>query len=90
VLQLQPEGRLNALGRMLSGDIAQSRGDNVNAAKLYMSISVVFDDDPVITPKALEKAHLSFKRLGNTAQAAKVLNTLQSRYPEYPLSASMD
>ncbi len=84
-LSLQPEGRLNAQGRMLSGDIAMARGDYLPAAKLYYSVSVVFGDDPEITPKALSQAIVAYRKAGDTAQAAKTLNELQSRYPESPV-----
>lgn len=80
---LQPEGKLNAQGRILLGDIAAGAGDHEKAARVYMSISVVFDD-PQITPAALEKAAKAYQRAGKAAEAAKVINTLQSRYPEYP------
>lgn len=86
-LSLQPEGRLNAQGRMLSGDIAMAQGDFTAAAKLYLSVSVVFGDDPDITPKALSQAYVAYKKAGDAAQAPKTLNELQSRYPEYPVPA---
>ena len=87
-LALQPEGRLNAQGRMLSGDIAMARADYLAAAKLYLSISVVFSDDSEITPKALSQAYLAYKKAGDSPQAAKTLNELQSRYPEYPVPSA--
>ncbi len=81
---LQPEGRLNALGRTLSGDIARARGADAEAAKIFLSISVIIDD-PEITPRALEKAWQALNAAGDEKQAAKTLNELQSRYPEYPV-----
>lgn len=84
---LQPEGRLNAEGRSLLGEIAMRRGNFDEAAKIFMSVSVVFDD-PVITPRALERAAEAFAKAGDPAQSAKVINTLQSRYPEYPLKST--
>jgi TolA-binding protein len=79
---LQPEGKLNALGRTLSGDIAAARGRYPEAAKIYLSISVILDD-PEITPRALEKAWQALNKAGDEKQAAKTLNDLQSRYPEF-------
>ncbi|MEI6561446.1 MAG: tetratricopeptide repeat protein [Verrucomicrobiota bacterium] len=84
-LALQPEGRLNAQGRMLSGDIAMARADFTAAAKLYLTITLVFGDDPEITPKAYAQAYLAYKKAGDVPKAAKTLNDLQSRYPEYPV-----
>jgi TolA-binding protein len=81
---LQPEGRLNAEGRMLSGDIQMARINYSEAAKLFQSVSVVFDD-PEITPQALEKAVVALKAAGKDSESAKMLNTLQSRYPEFQL-----
>jgi len=40
-------------------------------------------DDPQVTPLALNKAYECLTREGDTAEAAKVLNELQTRYPEY-------
>lgn len=87
-LSLQPEGRLNAQGRLLSGDVAMARGDFLPAAKLYYSVSLVFGDDPEITPKALAQAYLAYKKAGDTKQAAKTLNELQSHYPEYKVPSA--
>jgi tetratricopeptide (TPR) repeat protein len=79
---LQPEGLPNAQGRMLSGDIQVVRSNLDAAAKIYQSIAVIIDD-PNLTPTALEKAYECLNRVGNAAEAAKVLNDLQSKYPEF-------
>jgi TolA-binding protein len=79
---LQPEGRLNAEGRLLSGEIALAQRQYDEAAKIFTSVSLVFDDAS-ITPQAMEKAWLCYKKAGNEDDAAKMLNKLQSRYPEY-------
>jgi lipopolysaccharide biosynthesis regulator YciM len=83
--ELQPEGKLNALGRMLAGAVTAAKGDWEGSAKLYLSVALVYDD-PVITPQALEKAYRAYLKSGNEPQSKKVLNTLQSRYPEYQLT----
>ncbi len=87
VLELQPEGRMNANGRILSGDIAAARGEHEAAAKLYQSTALVFED-ATLTPKALEKAWRAYEKAGDSQQAAKLLNELQTRYPEYPVNLS--
>jgi TolA-binding protein len=86
-LLLQPEGRLNAEGRTLSGQIAMARGDYEGAAKIFLSVAVVYDD-AVVTPRALEQAHEAYAKAGNEEEAAKVLNELQTRYPEYQIKSA--
>ncbi|MGA3169640.1 MAG: tetratricopeptide repeat protein [Chthoniobacteraceae bacterium] len=83
---LQPEGLPNAQGRMLSGDIQVARGDFEAASKIYQSIAVIIDD-PNVTPQAMEKAYDCLNRLGDSADAAKLLNQLQTKYPEYQIKA---
>ena len=82
---LQPEGRLNAEGRMLSGEIQTAQGNYEEAAKIFQSISVIIDD-PQLTPRAMEKAYKAWTKAGNAAEAAKVLNALQTRYPEHQIT----
>ncbi len=82
VQELQAEGRLNAQARMELGNIAMARSDFEGAAKLFLSISIVFDD-PQLTPQAMEKAYLSYRKAGDETRAAKTLNDLQTRFPEY-------
>ncbi len=84
-LSLQPEGTLNAKGRLLSGDIEMGSGHYDNAVRVFLSVSLIFSDDPEITPMAMEKAYEALKKAGKDAEAQKVLNNLQSRYPEYQL-----
>ena len=67
---------------MLSGDIQVSRSDFDAAAKIYQSIAVIIDD-PQVSPEALEKAYNCLNRLGESTEASKVLNELQTKYPEY-------
>ena len=81
---LQPEGRLYAEGRMLAGDIAAARGKFDDAAKIFQSIAVIVDD-PQITPQALDKAYASLIKAGGEAEAAKILNELQTKFPEYQI-----
>jgi TolA-binding protein len=84
---LQPEGLPNAQGRMLSGDIQIARSEPDAAAKIFESIAVIIDD-PQLTPLALEKAYDCLNQEGNTAEAAKVLNDLQTKYPEYQVNSN--
>ena len=81
-LTLQPEGPINGEGRIAAGDIQMERGKFEEAAKLYVSVSLVLDDENV-TPSALEKAVAAYEKAGKEAEAKKTLNTLKSRYPEH-------
>ena len=81
-LTLQSEGRLNAESRIVTGDIQKGRGNFEQAGKIYESVTVIIDDDE-ITPRALEKAVEAYQKAGRDADAKRLLNTLQSRYPEY-------
>jgi|GEM_PF-167464 len=85
VQQLQPEGQLHAFGRILAGDVAMARNRYEEAAKLFLSVSIIFED-PVITPQAMEKAYLAYRKAGDAEKAGKTLNDLQTRYPEYQIA----
>ena len=88
VLALQPEGRLNSQGRMLLGDIAMLRQDYAEAAKIFHSVVLLGVEDSVLTPKAMENAYIAYKKAGNDQQAGKLLNELQTRFPEHQLTAT--
>ncbi len=81
-LALQPDGELNARARILAGDIQHARQNFEEAARIFESVGVVIDDENV-TPQALEKAVESYKAAGREPDAKRLLNKLQSRYPEY-------
>ena len=81
-ITLQSEGRLNAEGRIVTGDIQMGRGNFEAAAKIYESVTVIIDDEE-ITPRALEKSVEAYQKAGKEAEAKRQLNTLKSRYPEY-------
>lgn len=82
VLSLQPEGRLNEEGRLLAGEIQMSRQEYEQAGKLFLAVSIVSSDDSII-PRALAKAHEAYKKAGKEAESVKILNDLQTKYPEY-------
>ncbi len=86
VLTIAPEGPLNAEGLILQGDVEVARGAFEEAAKAYVRVALLFDD-PAITPRALEKAYVCYKTLGNDAEAKRVLNDLKTRFPEHRMGA---
>lgn len=85
-LMLQPEGSLNAEGRLLQGDILFAQGKYDDAARAYMTVSVLLDD-PSITPRALQKAAEAYQRANNRFESEKALAELRQRYPDFNKSA---
>jgi TolA-binding protein len=81
-LLLQPEGRLNAEGRLLSGEIAFARGDYEGAARAFMTVAVLYDDSSV-TPRALRRAADAYRKANNEHEAEKALQELQQRFPDF-------
>jgi TolA-binding protein len=82
IMGLQPEGRVNAEARLLAGDVQLERGNFDEAGKAFMGVALLYDD-PAITPRALERAALAFRRAGKTDEADKVNRQLRERYPNY-------
>ena len=81
---LQPEGAINAQARILSGELLMARHDYASAAKAFITVGVLYED-PVLTPKALTKAVVAFRRAGNLIEAQKTLDELRRRYPNAPV-----
>ena len=84
-LLLQPEGRLNAEGRLLSGEISFARGDYDGAARAFMTVAVLYDDSSV-TPRALRRAADAYRKANNEPEAEKALQELQQRFPDFAKS----
>ena len=83
VVKLQPVGKLNAEAREVAGDISATKGSYEDAAKIFESVAVIVRDDEEMAPRALEKAIFAVRRTGKEPEAKRLLNLLQSRYPEY-------
>ena len=81
-LLLQPEGRLNAEGRLLSGEISFARGDYDGAARAFMTAAVLSDDSSV-APRALRRAADAYRKANNEPEAEKALQELQQRFPDF-------
>jgi len=81
-LKIQPDGAGNAELRITAGDIQAAQEHWLDAAKTYESVSVIIDDESV-TPRAGEKSVACYRKAGEDDVAKKLLNKLQSRYPEY-------
>ena len=65
------------------GQVAAVREAWGEAARLFMSVGILFEDEEV-TPDALYRAAEAFERDGRPAEAARVRNELRERYPESP------
>ena len=82
IMVLQPEGRVNAEARLLAGDVQFERGHFEEAGKAFMGVALLYDD-PVITPRALQKAAVAYQRAGKTDEADRAARQLRERYPNY-------
>ncbi|CAN5612830.1 hypothetical protein BH20VER1_BH20VER1_30080 [soil metagenome] len=82
IMSLQPEGRVNAEARLLAGDVQLERGRFEDAARLFMGVALLHDD-PVITPRALQKAADAYVKAGKQAEADRATEQLRTRYPEF-------
>jgi TolA-binding protein len=82
IMTLQPEGRVNAEARLLAGDVQFERGHFEDAGKAFMGVALLYDD-PAITPRALQKAALAYRRAGKPDEADRVAKQLREKYPNY-------
>ncbi len=81
-LYIQPEGKLNARALLLRGKMEAAQGKFADAAKSYMSVAVLYDDEE-ITPLALRHAAEAFEKAGQPADAAKATDELKTRFPNF-------
>ena len=84
---LQPEGPINAEARILSGDILAGKQDYTSAAKAYMTVALLNDDDALVR-KSLTRAADAYRRAGNLPESQKTLEELHKRFPDAPVPAS--
>ena len=87
-LLLQPEGNLNAEGRLLMGEIAFAKGDYPEAARAFMTVAVLYND-PSLTPRALRRAAAAYRKADNVMEANKALQELQQRFPDFEKAAKV-
>lgn len=84
---LQPEGPINAEARILSGDILAAKQDYGAAAKAYMTVALLNDEETLVR-KSLNRAADAYRRAGNLPEAQKTLEELHKRFPDAPVQAS--
>ena len=82
IMALQPEGRVNAEARLLAGEVQLERGNFDDAGKAFKGVALLYDD-PAITPRALDKAAVAYRRAGKTEEADRLSRELRERYPNY-------
>jgi tetratricopeptide (TPR) repeat protein len=78
----EPEGPRSAAARMLLGETAFATQSFPEAARMFATLAVLFDD-PQITPQAIARAADSFDRAGDAKSAADWRQKLKDKYPQY-------
>jgi len=78
----EPEGPNSAAARMLLGEVAFATQSYPEAARLFATLAVLFDD-PKITPQALSRAADAFDKAGDAASAAQQRQKLKDKYPDF-------
>lgn len=82
IMQLQPEGRVNAEARLLAGDVQLEREHFDDAGKAFMGVALLYDD-PAVTPRALQKAAAAYERAGRKDEAERLTKQLREKYPGF-------
>jgi TolA-binding protein len=78
----EPEGPRSAAARMLLGETAFATQNYPEAARMFATLAVLFDD-PQITPQAISRAADAFERAGDATSAADWRQKLKDKYPRY-------
>jgi TolA-binding protein len=78
----EPEGPNSAAARMLLAETALAAGSSAEAARMFATLAVLFDD-PKIAPQAMARAADAFAAAGDTASAALWRQKLQAKYPGF-------
>jgi TolA-binding protein len=78
----EPEGPRSAAARMLLGETAFATQDFAEAARMFATLAVLFDD-PQITPQAMSRAADAFERAGDAKSAADWRQKLKDKYPSF-------
>jgi len=82
----EPEGPRSAAARMLLGETAFATQSYPEAARMFATLAVLFDD-PTITPQAISRAADAFEKAGDAKSAAEWRQKLKDKYPQYQASA---
>ncbi|MCE0522329.1 MAG: tetratricopeptide repeat protein [Methylacidiphilales bacterium] len=82
----EPEGPRSAAARMLLGETAFATQSYAEAARMFATLAVLFDD-PQITPQAISRAADAFERAGDAKSAADWRQKMKDKYPQYQPSS---
>ncbi len=78
----EPEGPRSAAARTLLGETAYATQNYPEAARMFATIAVLFDD-PQIAPQAMARAADAFDKAGDAKSATDWRQKLQDKYPGY-------
>ncbi len=78
----EPEGPRSAAARMLLGETAYATQNYPEAARMFATLAVLFDD-PNITPQAMSRAADAFDKAGDAPSATDWRQKLSDKYPQY-------
>lgn len=74
--------RLAAQSRMEIGNTLMQQEKFAEAAKAYLAVGILYEDDAIV-PQALFDAAQAFKKSGNTERADQILTELKDRYKDF-------
>ena len=78
----EPEGPNSAAARMLLAETALAAHSNAEAARMFATLAVLFDD-PKIAPLAMARAADAFAAAGDATSAADWRRKLDAKYPGF-------
>ncbi len=78
----EPEGPNSAAARMLLGETAYAAKDYPEAAKMFATLALLFDD-PKINPQATARAADAFEKAGDTKSSTDWRQKLKAKYPDF-------
>jgi TolA-binding protein len=78
----EPEGPRSAAARILLGETAFATQNYAEAARMFATTAVLFDD-PTITPQAMARAADAFALAGDSKSAADWQQKLKAKYPRF-------
>ena len=71
------------------GEVARARQDWQEAARRYLSVGILFDDEE-LTPEALYRAVDAFTRQKKLRERGRTAEELKSRYPDSPWTRKLE